>query len=101
MKMTSRRLTWLGHVTDKGYMIHAYALLTAKAEEIWEMQAEIKDNTAVDLKGKRFEGVNWFQLATGSGFVKGRELFEKLHNQQLLKDSAPWNWLRVLLFWQC
>jgi hypothetical protein len=80
-------------------MINAYALLTAKAEEIWEMEAEMKYNIQVDLKGTRFEGVNWFQLATGSGSVKGGELFDKSQNHHLLKDSAPLNWLRVLLFW--
>ena len=76
-------------------MINTYALLTAKAEEIYEIQAVIKDKIAMDLKVIGFEGMDWFQLATGSRSIKGRELYDKLCNLQLLRDSAPLNWLRV------
>jgi len=34
------------------------------------MQANIKDNIAMNVKETGFEGVDWFQLATGSGSIK-------------------------------
>jgi hypothetical protein len=34
------------------------------------MQADIKDNIAMNLKGTGFEGVDWFQLATGSSSIQ-------------------------------
>lgn len=70
MKIRPRTLTWERHVEYKGNMINAYALLTAKAEEIQEMRADIKDNIAMNLKETGFEGVDWFQLATGTGSTK-------------------------------
>lgn len=68
--VTPRRLTWVGHVVYKRNMINAYALLTAKAEEKQEIQANIKDNIAMNVKETGFERVDWFQLATGSGSIK-------------------------------
>ena len=97
-EINSRNVGWAGHRNAQWI----FAKKTGRKEPFGRPRRKREDAFKMDLRGAGQEDMEWFLRGSGgplagneiSGPISFWELLHKLRNYWLLKNSAPWRYLR-------